>query len=1044
MSTIYSVNQLIAERTRDYPDLEILGIPDKNFNYTKYTFADLDEAASLLAHHLTDNDILPARAKGDSTTRMTVGLLGISNIDYVVTEMALYRMGYCVLFLSPNNSPPAIAHLLTATNALHIIVQDSLVPSANASLHHLGDQLSVKVILQPNSEVYSPSTRLQNPEKTRWERILDWKDEFLLPVTVIHSSGSTGFPKPIIATNKAAIGNLAFNFNLTSLTTLPLYHGHGHSNLYRAIYAAKPLYLFPTGSIPLTSANVIKLLGQAPDVEGFYGVPLALKLLAETEEGLKVLRNLKLVMFGGSACPDELGHLLVSEGVPLVGHYGLTEMGQLMTSFRDFETDKDWNWVRAKGPFVKTNVNDYLRFEDRGDGKFELYVLDGWHTKVMTNQPDGSYATKDLFVKHPTTPDAYKFIGRVDDTIVMVNGEKTNPVPIELTLRSSPYIADAIVFGAARTQVGALILPTEVAKDLSRTELEKLVAPIIALANAEAPSHSQLATEALVFLPYGRSIPRADKGSILRPKVYQEFESVIDDVYKRLEGETGGETKIHISGEQEAKIIIRALIGKTIERPLDNLQDDTDLFEFGLDSLQSTRIRNAIQREIYLSGKKLTSNAVFENPSISKMAELILALGSGHEDRLQSATAQHIMLELVEKYSHFAVPPTVHTNGTNWVNGIGNAEPPRIIVLTGATGSLGAYLLDEFLADPSVKLVYCLCRAKNDTDAEARVRESMKTRKLASRYTEANGRVISLASDISADKLGLKPERYDEIANRATLIVHNAWAVNFNLGISSFEIHIRGAVNLINLALASPHAHPADFYFASSISAVASWPGPGPVPEAVTESPLVAQGIGYAQSKWVTEKLCQLASQTTPIRAGILRIGQMVGDTSHGVWNETEAISLIFKCADTIGILPDLEESLSWLPVDYAAKTILDVIRQPSHDKCPVWHVLHPTFVKWTSVLSSLHQAGLQFKILSRLEWLKALNASTSDEVINPSRKLLTFYESKYGQAELLHRYPLTTELTQKTSRSLREAPVADDELVGKWVDSWRRTGFLH
>jgi len=59
-----------------------------------------------------------------------------------------------------------------------------------------------------------------------------------------------------------------------------------------------------------------------------------------------------------------------------------------------------------------------------------------------------------------------------------------------------------------------------------------------------------------------------------------------------------------------------------------------------------------------------------------------------------------------------------------------------------------------------------------------------------------------------------------------------------------------------------------------------------------------------AQSKWVTERLCQVASQLTPIRAGVLRescaftiremvievrtgIGQMVGDSQNGVWNET-------------------------------------------------------------------------------------------------------------------------------------------------------------
>lgn len=67
-----------------------------------------------------------------------------------------------------------------------------------------------------------------------------------------------------------------------------------------------------------------------------------------------------------------------------------------------------------------------------------------------------------------------------------------------------------------------------------------------------------------------------------------------------------------------------------------------------------------------------------------------------------------------------------------------------------------------------------------------------------------------------------------------------------NLNISSFEPHIRGACNLIKLCLESPTV--ADFYFASSVSSVMAWPGPGPVPEAVTNDTSVAQGMGYEDS----------------------------------------------------------------------------------------------------------------------------------------------------------------------------------------------------
>ena len=78
--------------------------------------------------------------------------------------------------------------------------------------------------------------------------------------------------------------------------------------------------------------------------------------------------------------------------------------------------------------------------------------------------------------------------------------------------------------------------------------------------------------------------------------MYKEFEKVIDQVYERLEGEAGPEGKRRVEGEAKAKAAVRELIGKTIERPTDRLEDDTDLFGFGLDSLQSSRIRNAIQR----------------------------------------------------------------------------------------------------------------------------------------------------------------------------------------------------------------------------------------------------------------------------------------------------------------------------------------------------------------------------------------------------------------------------------------------------------------
>ena len=74
-------------------------------------------------------------------------------------------------------------------------------------------------------------------------------------------------------------------------------------------------------------------------------------------------------------------------------------------------------------------------------------VTKGFPSLAISNQPDGSFATRDLFVFHPTLKDRLKYVGRLDDTLTQTLGEKTNPVPIELTIRgASEYVSQGALF----------------------------------------------------------------------------------------------------------------------------------------------------------------------------------------------------------------------------------------------------------------------------------------------------------------------------------------------------------------------------------------------------------------------------------------------------------------------------------------------------------------------------------------------------------------------------------------------------------------------
>lgn len=63
--------------------------------------------------------------------------------------------------------------------------------------------------------------------------------------------------------------------------------------------------------------------------------------------------------------------------------------------------------------------------------------------------------------------------------------------------------------------------------------------------------------------------------------------------------------------------------------------------------------------------------------------------------------------------------------------------------------------------------------------------------------------------------------------------------------------------------------------------------------------------MGYSQAKWVAEHICGRAFEgSLRGRVSIARIGQLCGDTLHGVWNESEAWPLLVATSRYVQCLP--------------------------------------------------------------------------------------------------------------------------------------------
>jgi len=323
------------------------------------------------------------------------------------------------------------------------------------------------------------------------------------------------------------------------------------------------------------------------------------------------------------------------------------------------------------------------------------------------------------------------------------------------------------------------------------------------------------------------------------------------------------------------------------------------------------------------------------------------------------------------------------------------------------------------------------------------VKHSIGLRGLQSSMLAHKHKIVSVAADLRCPHLGLDSAAYTALCESVDHVIHVAWPVNFNLQLSSFQPSLEGVVNLMKLCLNASSL--STFTFVSSVSSVYNWKSSVPVPEAVPTEPRVAQDMGYAQSKWVVETMCERVMGAIDLPVMVMRVGQLVGDSVHGIWNETEAVPLMIKAGDTLGAMPIIEETVSWLPVDQAASIIIELLGAPmSSERMPCWHVVQRAPVTWMEVLQDLQQAGLELRPVPVEKWLQLVRNSDPDPISNPPIKLLKFWEDKYGGSEAVASHPgHATKLTQEASPTMRDLESPGGDLVQKWIRHWREIGFL-
>ncbi|KAL1884818.1 Type I Iterative PKS [Paecilomyces lecythidis] len=384
------------------------------------------------------------------------------------------------------------------------------------------------------------------------------------------------------------------------------------------------------------------------------------------------------------------------------------------------------------------------------------------------------------------------------------------------------------------------------------------------------------------------------------------------------------------------------------------------------------------------------------------------------------------------------------------------ASRGAVVLVTGATGSLGSHIVQKLVENPTVAQVVCVNRESISVPVARRQQEAFQQRGIKM-PAGARTKLRILGTDTAKQQLGLPPHEYAWLVQNATHIIHNAWPMSWTRTVSAFAPQLQSMRNLLDLAREIAIAPGRDqvrvgFQFVSSIGVVGV---PGAEKEvSVPESRLPVSAtvpIGYAEAKWVCEALLDetLAKFPELFRPHVTRPGQIAGSTTSGYWNTTEHLPFFIKSAQSLRAWPDLDGVLQWVPVDQSAAVMADLVLNPNASY-PVYHVDNPVGQPWKDMNRVLARAlGIPEStgFVPLKDWVRRVRTSPLvPETENPAARpgMPDWLETNFERMACGGLILDTKQAKEHSSTMAKEVGPVNAEIVSTFVNYWKSVGFLH
>ncbi|KAF7877139.1 hypothetical protein EAF04_000825 [Stromatinia cepivora] len=1046
--------QLVDDNAGSHPT-QLMGMiaksSDLSHGFFEFTYKDIANAVNFMSWWLLEKLRPPGEGKN------TIAYMGVTDFRYLVIELSAIKTGYIILLPSIRNSKENFTDLFNKTNVKGLFFSSEL-PKNITGLVHLRPAMKAFEIPE-----FDEMTQKESPPYLYSKTWDEAKDDVII---CHHTSGTTGSPKPIYHTHRfysvldtlrklRHIKSDAEPFGIFLIGEvpntrvyygMPFFHFGGCASIFSALFNEAVAVLGPTDSL-INAKSVCNIVKKAR-CRVIVQVPSITDDIAKYfyREFLDLLPDLEIIISSGGPLSATTGDLIASK-VRLGQVYGSTEAGSLA---QQQTSDEDWGWMRFNfdvGGLIMEPLDDDPR-------RYELVIRkvpqDAWIQGVFAIFPNlEEWRTRDIFEKHPSKP-LYRFSGRIDDVIVLSNGEKLNPVRMEIIICSHELLTGALVIGLGRTQVALLIEPNKILPD---SFLIDAVWPVVEKANEAAPGHGKIHRNMILVARSEKRFQRTGKGSVIRAQTVALYKQEIDLLYTTSInagswGSFPSAPVMQIPFETFQQFINDSVVNllhlseaTTVGANNRILPADDDFSVLGLDSLKITQLSNMIQssfQPLIPTGQlsNLTRRFIYDNSTITRLSIAIFNMAyppkgvSKELSRLEQisralAPANKYLEDLIQNYSSDFPAKEAKTITKPHGEGLH-------VLLTGSTGYLGYYLLKALIADSKVAKIVCFNRGSTEP-----------RRNFMAEFGDLDGaaKVQFVKVSFGEPRFGLTPAVHQSFLETVDVIIHNAWPVNFNLSIRSFEkVHVAGVRNFIDWSLLSPRK--VAIKFVSSAGSLGNWPSlrpKRPVSEEVfTDSKLPT--LGYGESKFVAENILNNAAKQYGISVDILRCGQLSGPLGDGKrkWNSRDWFPILMQTSKALGLTPsDLgaQNLVQWIPIDSVSQIIIELMHgSDTREGLTTFNLINPAVVNWSDLLPTVREVLGVTKEASLQDWLKELkkhDATSRDELEKfPALKLLGFYEWVASEEQLV----IITDNAKAASASFKELSPISKEMVGRWV----------